>query len=454
MRLGGSRRPALKPLSARSISSSISSSMPSLPSLSRSRRSSSSSASKSACDMETLVTLFHRDPSRQESSSEGLDNDISMSQAGQRIIPATFKLVPIGGKNAVTDSNAADDDAFDQAGGHDGSFHSSGSMLVKKVTEREADFYEQANKGAWPVGLLPGFYGRTNGDSIQIEDLTYGFRRPCVMDLKMGIQTVEDDEKKLIKKLKMTALDVVTRTKQAGVRLEGLSMYRTLEKRRVKGNKMQSHSISAYVGITLQDIITFFLTDEHGVRTDVALRFQTAVEAILRQFEKNDKFRFIGSSILLIYDNDNRAPHMHWARALRKLHTIAPHVRLTEDQISGLTRRTRCDVRMIDFAHTGPMPADMKRDEGYITGLRTILDALGAIRKYRAKPIFSLRNAVVDVMEEQRAISLSGADRSDPSGSRDGQFTFDTLLRELTPMALGDDSADAEQKPTHSSSSP
>lgn len=453
MRLGNSRKQPTKPPASRSISAS----MPSLPSLSRSRRSSSSSsssASKSVRDMETFVTLFHRDPSRHNSSSEGLDNDISMSNAGQRIIPATFNLVPIGGKDAVTDSNAANDDAFDQAGGHDGSFYTSGSMLVKKVTDREANFYEQAAKGAWPVGLLPKYYGRTNGDSIKIEDLTYGFRRPCVMDLKMGIQTVEDDEKKLIKKLKMTALDVVTRTKQAGVRLEGLSMYRTLEKRRVKGNKIQSHSISANVGITLQDIITFFLTDEHGVRTDVALRFQTAVEAILRHFEKNDKFRFIGSSILFIYDNDNRAPHMHWARALRKLHTIAPHVRLTEDQISGLTRRTRCDVRMIDFAHTAPMPADMHRDEGYITGLRTILDALSAIRKYRAKPIFSLINAVVDVMEEQRALSLSATDRNNASASKEREFTFDTLLRELTPMALGEHPPDADQQPTHSVSSP
>lgn len=370
-----------------------------------------------------------------------------MSAAGRRVIPATFNLVPIQGKDAVTDSSNIHNSAFDQAGGHDGSFKSDGGILVKQVTDREASFYERAQQGQWPVGLLPKFYGRTDdGKAIKIENLTHGFHRPCVMDLKMGVQTVEDDEASFFKRLKMNALDMYTHTRSEGVRLEGLSMYRALENTRVKGTKTQSHSLSARVKVSLQDVLTFFLTDESGVRTDVALRFQTAVEAILRQFEKNDRFRFIGSSILLIYDNDNGAPYMHWARALRKLHRINPNIRLTEDQVSGLTRRTRCDVRMIDFAHTSPMPRDMRRDEGYITGLKTILEALKAIRKYRAKPIFSLQNAVVDVMEEQRhrALSRSALGNMEGSASGEKEFTFDTLLRELTPLTAAIVTPDAD----------
>lgn len=390
--------------------------------------------------METLVTLFNKSDSVGSTSSrdgDDPDDNVSMSQRGQRVIPATFKLIPIEGKDAVTSAELPDD--FDQAGGHDGSFQSVGNALVKKVTDREATFYEHAGEGLWPTGLLPKYYGRVNGDAIRIENLTFGYSRPCVLDLKMGVQTVEDDESSILKKLKMTALDVVTRTKSAGCRLEGLSMYRTLENRRVKGTKAQSHSISANVGVSLQDVLMFFLTDESGVRTDVALRFQTAIEGILEQFKKNDRYRFIGSSILLIYDNDNRAPYMHWARALRKLHFIRPDLRLNEDQISGLTRRTKCDVRMIDFAHTGPMPKGMKRDEGYITGLHTILKALKAIRVYRAKPIFSLRSAVIDAMEEQRALAISG---SLPEGT-EKEFTFDTVLGELTALSVGDDEAGA-----------
>ena len=387
--------------------------------------------------METLVTLRHR---RSRDSRDSRDSQtarpksgqppVTMSAMGQLVLPATFKLTPVPPDTSSSDTPAKD--PFQQAGGHEGSFRLKGSTLVKRATPREAAFYEAAQKGAWPTSLLPNYYGREPPDSIKIENLTYGFKRPCVIDLKMGVETVEHDEAGLLKRLKMSALDVVTRSKSSGCRLEGLSMHRTLQNCRINGSKIQSHSISAQFGVTLQDVLTFFLTDESGVRTDVALRFQHLVENILTQFRKNHTYRFIGSSILLIYDNDNRAPYMHWARALRRLHLLRPNLHLSEDQISGLTRRTRVEVRMIDFAHTGPLPDGMARDEGYITGLRTIIKALKAIRTYRAKPIFSMASAVVDVMEERRAKTISSSE----SGLTRDKFTFDTLLAELTPLAM------------------
>lgn len=388
---------------------------------------------------EALVTLFKRESSAISTSSANSSTDtVSMSKPGQRVIPATFNLVPIEPPKppSASSSETSSPSKFAQAGGHSDTFQIQGSTLSKKTTDREAAFYEAAEEGAWPISLLPKFYGRhpDANDTIILENLTHGFGRPCVIDLKMGVQTVEDDKASLLKRLKMTALDHFTRSKSAGCRLEGLSMYRTLENRFVKGTKAQSHSLSAHVRVSLQDVLTFFLTDESGVRTDVALRFQMGVERILQQFQKNDKYRFIGSSILLIYDNDNRAPYMHWARALRKLHTIAPHVRLSEDQFSGLTRRTRCDVRMIDFAHTSALPAGTTRDEGYITGLQTILTALKAIRVYRSKPIFSLSNAVVDVMEEQRALKRAAV-QSGEINFDDVGFTFDSVLGDLTALS-------------------
>lgn len=355
-----------------------------------------------------------------------------MSLAGQKVIPATFKLVPIEGSEAVTNAPPPSV-SFDQAGGHDNAIKTNGETLTKKVTDREASFYELAEEELWPQKLLPKFYGRVGDDTIQIENLTHGYSKPCVMDLKMGIQSFEDTEASFLKRLKMNALDYLTGSRQTGVRLEGLSMYRTLENARVKGTKAQSHSISAHIRVTLQDVLTFFLTDESGVRTDVALRFQRMVEEILVQFEKNRSHRFIGSSLLFIYDNDNRAPHMLWARALRKLHRLNPKAHLSEDQISGLTRHTKCDVRMIDFAHVTSMPFDMVKDDGYITGLHTIIDALKAIRVYREKPIFSVATAVVDLMEEKRALARQRT--VNPNSQHTENFTFNTLLTELTPLA-------------------
>lgn len=84
-------------------------------------------------------------------------------------------------------------------------------------------------------------------------------------------------------------------------------------------------------------------------------------------------YLFIGSSILLIYDNDNSSPHSRWARALER------GTRLQPDTYASLRRKTRVDVRMIDFAHTGPMPSGQERDHGYISGLRSVISALAHV---------------------------------------------------------------------------
>lgn len=324
---------------------------------------------------------------------------VRMSTLSSVVLPSTFHFEPL---------EEPDSAGFAQAGGHTGSFRSNGPLLEKKAGEREAQFYEDAQRGHWPLQFLPRYFGRCmveNEPAIRLENLTYGFSSPCVMDLKMGFQSVEDTEPSLLKRLRHTALDRLTGSKHSGVRLEGLSMHRTLEKRRMKGTKVQSHTVSANMGVSLQDVLTFFLTDESGVRTDIALRFQAHIEALLHYFHRYNRERlFIGSSILLIYDNDNSSAHMRWARALQRLHKIRPDApQFKADQLATLTRRTKVDVRMIDFAHTGPMPVGQDKDEGYVQGLHTILTALKAIRADRKRPIFTVASAAVDALRKSNS---------------------------------------------------
>lgn len=361
-------------------------------------RSSSTKSYSSRSSMQALVTLRRRRSSEENTRSHArlFSSSHSKTTTGQRIIPALFHAIPAP-KPECTPNNTAS--SFNQAGGHDGTFRNHGSSLVKRVNAKEAQFYQLAQTNLWPCDLIPKYFGTLSPHSISIENLTHGYKRPCVIDLKMGVQTFEDDGTSFFKKLRMNALDHVTRSKSEGCRLEGLSMYKTIGQ--IKGSKVQSHSASMHPRVWLTDILTFFLTDESGVRCDVALRFQHMIEHILKQFETNTSFRFIGSSILLIYDNDNRAPYQLWARALRNLHRINPNVRVSEQLLAGLTRRTSCDVRMIDFAHWSYLPENT-RDEGYIIGLKTILKALHTIRMYRARPVFSVGGAVSDVLEQQR----------------------------------------------------
>lgn len=61
-------------------------------------------------------------------------------------------------------------------------------------------------------------------DRYQIETVTHSLCRPCVMDLKVAVQTVESDEVNVLKRLNMAAGDVVTSTESAGVYQACLSM--------------------------------------------------------------------------------------------------------------------------------------------------------------------------------------------------------------------------------------
>lgn len=405
----------------------------------RSSRSSHSAAGDDdGAKQPTIVTL--RGLKRQDGiglSAIGLPA-VRMSTIGNVVLPSTFHFEPIEENSTVS---------FDQAAGHKGSFKLKGHLLVKAVDDREVQFYQKAAAGEWPVQFLPEYAGVSeDGTGIQIQNLLHNLARPCVMDLKMGFQSVEADETSRLKRIKHAALDKFTGSKHSGVRLEGMSLYRTLEKRRMKGTKTQSHSVSANMGVSLQDVLTFFLTDESGVRTDIALRFQAHIEALLHYFKLfNDKYLFIGSSILLIYDNDNSLPHMRWTRALQRLHHLTGGTPISPDLLTGLTRRTAVDVRMIDFAHVGPLPSGQERDFGYIQGLQTILEALKAIRVHHTRPIFSMAAAAADAQDDAAKVTRAesvGDGGSSPSVS-DGTgsaFNFAALYDECDPCDSNADS--------------
>eukprot|EP00171_Calliarthron_tuberculosum_P006528 IDg6528t1 len=221
-------------------------------------------------------------------------------------------------------------------------------------------------------------------------------------------------------------------------------MYRSLEKKRMKGNRAQSHAVSANMGVSLQDVLTFFLTDESGVRTDIALRFQAHIEALLHYFTRYNTDRlFIGSSILLIYDNDNSSPHMRWARALQRLHTVSDSPPLSSDSVAALTRRTHVDVRMIDFAHTGSLPRDQTQDLGYIQGLQTILTALKAIRAHRTRPIFSMANAAINAMTKRSSSHDTDRESGDDPDPRNNHADAAPALQQQHAASAEDEECPA-----------
>lgn len=136
-----------------------------------------------------------------------------------RLLPAGTALAPTAVRcQCIKPSYCCKRSRSCTVGGHEGVFKANGPVLEKKVGARERDFYTAAAAGQWPAAFLPAFHGAAAGDDgrIGLENLLHGMRCPCVIDLKMGTRSVEASEHNLLKKAKMSALDLVTGTAFTG----------------------------------------------------------------------------------------------------------------------------------------------------------------------------------------------------------------------------------------------
>ena len=95
-----------------------------------------------------------------------------------------------------------------QAGGHPGTFKTDGvpeGQLLKETSTTEARLYQlvqgtemqtlmPAYFGSSPVAPMPGELTDTRLVMVQFQNLTAGCKRPCVMDIKMGVRTFLESE--------------------------------------------------------------------------------------------------------------------------------------------------------------------------------------------------------------------------------------------------------------------
>jgi len=291
-----------------------------------------------------------------------------------------------------------EDGSFRQVGGHSAALVSSGGGRLKKQwNAREQQFYEEAAGGAWPLRFLPQYYGGSGEENcIVIQNLLEGFQNPCVMDLKLGVRTSGRDADWL-KSARMSLLDHLTSSSATGVRLEGISVHQTLERKRITGGKHVSHLCT--LGDSLEEIFTFFLTDTY-IRTDIANIFLERIQDMLDHFQRNRRYHFTGTSLLLYYDNNNSASKQRWYRALHQ----AGHLR---SSLLSKMMKTKADVKMIDFAHVEEIEpfSDFQRDEGFIMGLKSIKKALLNVLASKG---FDSRFALTDVLESAVSGRLSG----------------------------------------------
>jgi hypothetical protein len=206
------------------------------------------------------------------------------------------------------------------------------------------------------LGSLPLPPGTAEGavTGLCLEDLTSPYSSPCVMDVKMGSQSWDASasaEKRCKEDLKWPA------QARLGLRFTGMSVNGTLH------GRSYCHALPCEGDAGPLAALATFLSDGQGsLRLDAAAAFVAQLRDILAWFTVQSEFLFISSSLLFVYEGG----------AARSTSTTTT---------SSAPPPT---LRMIDFAHVHSLQAQQQglaqaseaRDQGYITGLHTLIRCL------------------------------------------------------------------------------
>ncbi|KAI8340944.1 hypothetical protein BC941DRAFT_418628 [Chlamydoabsidia padenii] len=206
----------------------------------------------------------------------------------------------------------------------------------------------------WSVQMYQRDLEKVNVDDMQqfilIEDLTEDIKYPCVLDLKMGTRQhgVYSDTKKMLSQTKKCALST---SLQLGVRISGMQVYDKAKQHFFFEDKYKGRSLTPH---TFRDSLVRYFDNGEGCHILHLPTLIRKLALIHRIIQSMDSFRFYASSLLIIYDAEQR--------------------------------QRRIDVRLIDFAKsvtkhewmahqhefTYP-PEEDGPDQGYLLGVQSLI---------------------------------------------------------------------------------
>ncbi|KAJ2793097.1 inositol polyphosphate kinase kcs1, partial [Coemansia guatemalensis] len=133
---------------------------------------------------------------------------------------------------------------------------------------------------------------------ILMADLTAAMRRPCILDLKMGTRQhgVDAPAKKVVSQ---TVKCAATTSKELGVRMCGLQVYKADRNRFLFQDKYYGRSLNKF---TFQRSLLEFIDNGESVMVFMIPALLAKLRNLYRTVEQMHGFRFFGSSLLLVYD--------------------------------------------------------------------------------------------------------------------------------------------------------
>jgi len=276
--------------------------------------------------------------------------------------------------------------------------------VCKPLNRRELQFYQCIPKQLSP--LVPGFVGTlsigenedgeefysssskmgkhseksVSSDYLVLENLTMGYKKPCVLDLKMGTRMYGDfaSEAKRQSQKKKT---IKTTSAKLGVRFCG--------SQRFSVSKNHFEKLDKYVGrkateTEFRDLLENFFNNNGILRTDIISSVINEVSDMRKSLTHLDQFRFYSSSLLIIYEG-RQFSDVGEARSFESEDSMDC------DSFDCMMRSrgdTMAKIKIIDFANA-TMPGVFEDDRihegpdaGFLLGLENLQEILESLIEY------------------------------------------------------------------------